>query len=99
MAKKEKKEQDKDTVKVVMPNEAPETEGMEIVEDVETDVEDDLEVKVVVNTAPKDVTIHVTDNIDNIVGGVFYSLKRDKDYKVPSDVASILCNAGYAYRI
>lgn len=55
------------------------------------------EVKVTAGT--KNVRIQIADEVDCIIAGIPYQLKKDKAYQVPSDVAAILCNAKKAYRL
>ena len=52
-----------------------------------------------VNTTEKKVRIRTSDEIDCFVSNVHYQFKKDKEVLVPSDVASILCFAGKAYRL
>lgn len=47
----------------------------------------------------KDVKIHTLEEVDCWVGGNHYQLRKDRDFSVPSDVASVLTNARKAYRI
>lgn len=56
-------------------------------------------VEEVVVTETKRVNIRTSEEIDCIIGQYPYNLKKDTTYKVPSDVAAILCNSKKAYRL
>ena len=64
-----------------------------------TDENSATEVKEVKVTSSKEVRIHVTEEVDCRISCKPYKLKAGKDYKVPSDVAAILCYGGKAYRL
>lgn len=55
-------------------------------------------VKLVDETPTKMVNIHTVENVDCVIGKVHYVIAKNKDIKVPTDVASILNKANIAYR-
>lgn len=50
-------------------------------------------------STPKGVKIHTLEEVDCWVGGNHYQLRKDREFSVPSDVASVLVNARKVYRI
>ena len=47
----------------------------------------------------KNVKIHTLEEVDCWIGGVHYQFRKDRDFSVPSDVASVLVNARKVYRV
>lgn len=73
--------------------ENPENENPEVI-----NPESAPSARVNVSTSKK-VKIRASEDIDCFVGGVAYSISKDKEATLPSDVAAILCFAGKAYRL
>ena len=91
MAKTKVNIEEEDFQKVENPNE-------DVKEETATDKECTAE-EVIITTGTKKVKVQVVEDVDCLVACTPYSLKKDKAYLVPSDVAAILCNAKKAYRI
>lgn len=66
-------------------------------EEVTTVVDTEQEVTVIKKSA-KSVAFYALEDIDAWVGGVHYELRKDKEHKVPEDVAAILTNSRKGYR-
>ena len=49
-------------------------------------------------TVIKKSAIYALEDIDAWVGGTHYQLRKDKEHKVPEDVAAILTNSRKGYR-
>ena len=52
-----------------------------------------------VNTEVKKVRIRAVEDINSLIACVPYTIAKDKEVLVPSDVAAILCFARKAYRL
>lgn len=59
--------------------------------------QDNAEVTVI-KKASKSVTFYALEEIDSWIGGTHYQLKKDKEHKIPEDVAAILNNSHKGYR-
>lgn len=66
-------------------------------EEVATVVDTEQEVTVIKKSA-KIVAFYALEDIDAWVGGTHYQLRKDKEHKVPEDVAAILTNSHKGYR-
>lgn len=66
-------------------------------EEVTTVVNTEQEVTVIKKSA-KSVAFYALEDIDAWVGGTHYQLRKDKEHKVPEDVAAILTNSRKGYR-
>ena len=66
-------------------------------EEVTTVVDTEQEVTVIKKSA-KSVAFYALEDIDAWVGGTHYQLRKDKEHKVPEDVAAILTNSHKGYR-
>lgn len=66
-------------------------------EEVTTVVDTEQEVTVIKKSA-KSVAFYALEDIDAWVGGTHYQLRKDKEHKVPEDVAAILINSRKGYR-
>lgn len=66
-------------------------------EEVTTVVGTEQEVTVIKKSA-KSVAFYALEDIDAWVGGTHYQLRKDKEHKVPEDVAAILTNSRKGYR-
>lgn len=66
-------------------------------EEVTTVVDTEQEVTVIKKSA-KSVAFYALEDIDAWVGGTHYQLRKDKEHKVPEDVAAILTNSCKGYR-
>lgn len=66
-------------------------------EEVTTVVDTEQEITVIKKSA-KSVTFYALEDIDAWVGGTHYQLRKDKEHKVPEDVAAILTNSRKGYR-
>lgn len=66
-------------------------------EEVTTVVGTEQEVTVI-KKSTKSVAFYALEDIDSWVGGVHYELRKDKEHKVPEDVAAILTNGHKGYR-
>ena len=60
-------------------------------------VDTEQEVTVIKKSA-KSVAFYDLEDIDALVGGTHYQLRKDKEHKVPEDVAAILTNSRKGYR-
>lgn len=65
----------------------------------ESPVADRQQEEVTVTTGAKKVNITLMEDADCIIACNSYKMTKGKTYKVPSDVAAILCYAGKAYRV
>ena len=52
----------------------------------------------VIKKSAKSVAFYALEDIDAWVGGTHYQLRKDKEHKVPEDVAAILTNSHKGYR-
>ena len=59
--------------------------------------QDNAEVTVI-KKASKSVAFYALEEIDSWIGGTHYQLKKDKEHKIPEDVAAILNNSRKGYR-
>ena len=59
--------------------------------------QDNAEVTVIKKTS-KSVAFYALEEIDSWIGGIHYQLKKDKEHKIPEDVAAILNNSRKGYR-
>lgn len=59
--------------------------------------QDNAEVTVIKKVS-KSVAFYALEEIDSWIGGTHYQLKKDKEHKVPEDVAAILTNSRKGYR-
>ena len=59
--------------------------------------QDNAEVTVIKKTS-KSVAFYALEDIDAWIGGTHYQLKKDKEHKIPEDVAAILNNSRKGYR-
>lgn len=59
--------------------------------------QDNAEVTVI-KKASKSVAFYALEEIDSWIGGTHYQLKKDKEHKIPEDVAAILTNSRKGYR-
>lgn len=66
-------------------------------EEITTVVGTEQEVTVIKKSA-KSVAFYALEDIDAWVGGTHYQLRKDKEHKVPEDVAAILTNGHKGYR-
>ena len=66
-------------------------------EEVTTVVDTEQEVTVIKKSA-KSVAFYALEDIDAWVGCTHYQLRKDKEHKVPEDVAAILTNSRKGYR-
>lgn len=57
-----------------------------------------LEEAVLVKKSARASTIYTTSEVDCWIGGVHYEIGKEKEAKVPEDVAAILTNCRKAYR-
>lgn len=92
MAKTKVNIEEEDFQKVENPNEG-------VKEETATENKGRTAGEVIVTTGAKKVKVQVVEDVDCLVACTPYKLKKDKAYLVPSDVASILCNAKKVYRI
>ena len=51
-----------------------------------------------IKKASKSVVFYALEEIDSWIGGTHYQLKKDKEHKIPEDVAAILNNSRKGYR-
>lgn len=68
-------------------------------EETATENKERIAEEVTVTVETKKVKVQVIEDVSCIVACTPYTLRKDKAYSVPSDVAAILCNANKAYRI
>lgn len=59
--------------------------------------QDNAEVTVIKKVS-KSVAFYALEEIDSWIGGTHYQLKKDKEHKIPEDVAAILNNSRKGYR-